>query len=107
MTDIDELDKLVADAPPDQVPYILGRLEQAKAMAWARLMALGPTPAAAADADELMTMEKAADYLKIDVETARAMGRAGTLPTVKLGERSVRVRIGALRNWVRYQERGK
>jgi excisionase family DNA binding protein len=97
------LQQIVNDTPDSELYLLLGGLDAAKATTMARLRLGHRAPEL--DPDVLVTMEDAAQYLKIDEDTARSMGRTGRLPTVKVGERGVRVRMGALREWVRSAEK--
>lgn len=110
----EELPAMAAEATADELPALIGALEAAKAVAWARLAATvqarGPRPvetaAPAAAPDRLLTMPEVAERLGITEHQAREMGRRGKLPTVRVGERRVRVRASALGDWVRHREIG-
>lgn len=110
----EELPALAAEATADELPALIGALEAAKAVAYARLVASaqvrGPRPveaaAPAAASDHLLTMPAVAENLGITEYNAREMGRRGELPTVRVGKRRVRVRASALAEWVRHREIG-
>jgi len=97
-----DLAAVVAAAQPEELPGLIGQLEAAKAAAWARLVAppSGPSPAD----DRLLTLPEAAKVLGITEHQAREMGRRGELPVIQVGERSVRIRAGALAEWMRRRE---
>src|SRR4029453_11277912 len=69
--------------------------------AWSRLAPPQTTPAA----DRLVGMEEVARLLGVPVAHARELGRRGELPVVNVG-RYVRVRTGALAEWMELRERG-
>ncbi len=109
----EQLPAIAAEATADELPALIGALEAAKAVAWARLAATaqarGPRPveaSAPAATDRLLTMPEVAEQLGITEHQAREMGRRGKLPTVRVGERRVRVRASALAEWVRVREFG-
>ncbi len=101
-----ELSRFVADTPRASLPVLIGALAHAQAVALARLL----TPPAGRpddDADTLLTMPEVARRLGVTEYQAREMGRRGELPTVTVGERLVRVRGGALSEWIRRRESGR
>ena len=109
MTRPEELPALAAATTAEELPALLGALEAAKAVAWARITAppRAAEPAAPAPApDRLLTMPDVAAQLGITEHQAREMGRRGKLPTVRVGERRVRVRASALADWVKRREIG-
>lgn len=96
------LPDLVRAAAPESLPQIIGALEIAKAAALARLTA--PPPLAAPVKEQLLTMPEVAARLGITEHQTREMGRRGDLPVVAVGDRFVRVRSGALDDWIRRRE---
>lgn len=99
----DELLTAVVAAAPGDLPAIIGDLECAKATAYARLAT--PVLANETDDDPLLRMPEVARRLSINLHQAREMGRRGELPVTTVGERFVRVRAGALNDWIRRRER--
>jgi excisionase family DNA binding protein len=103
----EDLERLIAQAPTEDLPRLIGDLEAAKAQAWARLaMPKFLAANAAAGEDHLLSMPEVAIRLGIKEHQAREMGRRGELPLVKVGERFVRVREAALADWIKARERG-
>ena len=98
-----DLGKFVAEARPEELPALIGELEAARARAWARLTMPAP---ARADADHLLDMEAVAAALAVPLAHARELGRRGELPIVHVG-RYVRVRAGALADWLALRENGR
>lgn len=98
-----DLDRMVTEAPDEDLPAIVGDLERAKALAYARM--LSPKAVVSGD-DDLLSMDAVAVELGVSEWNARELGRRGELPTVHVGERGVRVRRGALREYIRRNERG-
>jgi hypothetical protein len=52
-------------------------------------------------------MPQVADRLGVKEHQAREMGRRNELPVIVIGERFVRVRAGALEEWIRRRENGR
>ncbi len=102
----DEIRRLAAEADTSELPALVGVFAEAQALALARLTSRTSERRAAAD-DRLLTMPEVATRLGVKEHQAREMGRRGTLPTVTVGERFVRVRAGALEEWVRRRENGR
>jgi len=53
-------------------------------------------------AERLMNLSEAAEFLRIDPDTLRALTRRGRVPAMKIG-RQWRFDLGLLREWVRAQ----
>lgn len=102
---LDELRAIVQAAPVERLPELLGRIESVRVLGLARLTAPAQTPAPSAD-DPLLSLPEVAAILAVPVEHARELGRRGALPTVRVGERYVRVRRTALERFLRERERG-
>jgi excisionase family DNA binding protein len=100
--DLARLAAEVAEAPPAELPGLVGEFARLQALALARLTSPASAPAAA---DEMLTMPVVAERLGITEHQAREMGRRGDLPTVHMGERHVRVRASALAEWIEQRER--
>jgi len=91
----------ITAADPIDLPRAVGVLAEAQAIAHRRLV----TPQKQVDPDVLLKMSEVAARLGIDEETAREYGRRGELPTVLVGDRSVRVREASLGKYMRDRER--
>lgn len=104
----DELRGLLAGAPVGDLPELLGRLEAERLRGVARLTtpANGTQHAETSAPDRLLTLPEVAALLGVPVEHARELGRRGAIPTVRVGERYVRVRRSALDRFLRERERG-
>ena len=100
----DELMKGVESATPSELPGIIGTLAQVHALALVRLV----TPAVPRDGheDPLLSMPEVARRLGVPLAHARELGRRGELPVVHVG-RYVRVRAGALAEWMALRENGR
>jgi excisionase family DNA binding protein len=98
----DDLLAAVEAADTQALPVIIGDLESAKAAAYARLAT--PVLPREPTKDRLLTMPEVAEQLGVNVHQAREMGRRGELPVTQVGERFVRVRSGALTDWIRQRE---
>jgi excisionase family DNA binding protein len=57
--------------------------------------------------DHLLTMPEVAERLGVTEHQAREMGRRQQLPVITVGDRFVRVRAGALEEWIRLRENGR
>jgi len=101
-----DLLRLVAQVPLTELPTLVGVLALAQAVALARLTTRTQEDRVAAD-DRLLTMPEVAERLGVTEHQAREMGRRGELPTIPVGDRFVRVREGALMEWVRRRENGR
>ena len=98
-----DLGKFVDDARVDELPEVAAALELARVKLQLRLVAPAP---AKADADRLVDMEEVARVFGVPVAHARELGRRGELPIVHVG-RYVRVRAGALTEWMALRESGR
>lgn len=85
-----------------EAPELLALAGELQGRAWARL---SPAPAAP-EADRLVDMDEVARVLGVPVAHARELGRRGELPVVHVG-RYVRVRFGALAEWMALRENGR
>ena len=97
---------LACETPQPDLPRFLGMLAEAQAEALARLRqpeSNGPP----ADEERLADMPEVAKVLGIPEEHARELGRRGEIPTVRVGERYVRVRLSSLRQWIETNEGGR
>jgi len=97
---------LARETPQPNLPRLLGMLAEAQAEALARLRqpeSNGPP----ADEERLADMPEVAKVLGIPEEHARELGRRGEIPTVRVGERYVRVRLSSLRQWIETNEGGR
>jgi len=101
-----ELPRIVADSPCSALPA-LGALAHAQALSFARLLTATPERPDGDDPNALLAMPEVARRLGVTEHQAREMGRRGDLPTVTVGERLVRVRAGALVEWIRRRESGR
>ena len=106
MIPIPDLRSLVATAAPEDLPALVGALAQAQALALARLTT-GTNEDRHSAEDRLMAMPAVAERLGITEHQAREMGRRGELPVITVGGRFVRVRPGALEDWIRHRENGR
>ncbi len=105
------LEKAIMEASLHEAPRLLGDLERLKASLWARMMS---TPDArdgfsgttrAADGDQLLTVEEAAQ--KLGVPKDWVYRRAKKLPfTVRLGPRHLRFSLRGIEGFIR-QRRGR
>ena len=99
-----DLARLVDEAAQEELPEVAAALELARVKLQLRLVA--PAPAARTDEDRLVDMEEVARVLGVPVAHARELGRRGELPVVHVG-RYVRVRAGALVEWMALRENGR
>lgn len=104
MNDDSRFTNLVGTAPAHELPRLIGELEAAKAVAWARLASMGSPKGEASD--RLLSLPETARRLGVTEHQAREMGRRGELPVVHVGERHVRVSVRALEEWIRRQGNG-
>jgi predicted DNA-binding transcriptional regulator AlpA len=102
----DDLVRAVAEAEPGELPELVGALAQAQAVALARLTTRTSEDGPPAD-DRLLTMPEVAKRLGVTEHQAREMGRRLELPVMTVGDRFVRVRAGALDDWIRHRESGR
>jgi excisionase family DNA binding protein len=92
----------LADLAADQVPPLLGTLEQLRASLWARMLAAPAAIAREADVgaiDEILTVAHVADELKFTRSYVYEAIRRGDLTAVRKGK-YVRVRRSDLRAWI-------
>lgn len=50
--------------------------------------------------DKLLTIREVAEHLRISYNSAWLLVRAGKIPSVRVGERTVRVRVGDLKRYI-------
>jgi len=98
-----DLARLVDEAPLTELPALAGQLEAARVKLALRLVAPAP---ASSEGDRLVDMGEVARVLDVPVAHARELGRRGELPVVHVG-RYVRVRAGALAEWMALRENGR
>ncbi len=92
-----QLDNLVAGAPREDLPVLVGQLEAAKAAAWARLSVPAPATAVETKGDGNISAEEAARRLGVSRSWIYKNARA--LPfTVRIGRRLV-CSIPGLERW--------
>ena len=93
------LDGLIGEMSTDDLPVFLGDLERLKAAGWVRLFleppgatkAGRPDPAAGGAGERLLTVNAAAQRLSLRPARVYELIRRGELPSVRLGERQVRI----------------
>ena len=104
----DTLAEMIRDTPSEDLASLIGDLDGAKAKAWALLVsaAIWEKEPRIPNPDRLLKMPEVAHVLGITEHQAREMGRRGELPVIAVGERHVRVRAGALTEWITQRERG-
>lgn len=90
------LENTVQSASLADLPCLLGRLEQVKAVGWGRVFA---GPHNGAKETELLTAKEVAVKLKISEYRAYELVRHGDLQAVRLGK-SVRVKPSALAEYL-------
>jgi excisionase family DNA binding protein len=93
MTPIADLDKMIADSTPEQLPELIGLFATLHARAQLKLLT-GPAPVTR-DAEELLTMAEVAIRLSIPESRAYDLARQKKLPAVRIGK-YVRVSAQAL-----------
>jgi excisionase family DNA binding protein len=104
---VEEVRRLVSATPVTELPELLGQLEAERLRGLVRIHAPAgiPTTAQPEAEESLLTMGDVAARLGVSLEHARELGRRGELPTVRVGERYVRVRRAALEAFVAERER--
>jgi hypothetical protein len=104
---IPDFARLVAEAAPEELAALAGRLREAELLAEMRLRSTAPsTNASGHDVeDRVLSMRDVAGRLGVSLYTAREMGRRGELPVTTLGRR-VGVRDASLRRFLDMRERG-
>jgi len=103
-----ELNKYIEQAPPGELPGLIGRLEEFKARAWARLNqpAAGPvSPILTETVGGLVDIHEAARLL--GMSTSWLYRNASTFPfVVKLNGRNLRFNVNGMEKWLRDRARG-
>ncbi len=98
------LEQALVAARPEDAPALIGELERLKARLWARMTSAaasnGQPEARAEEPDRWLTPEEAAEFLGL---TVAQLNRRRSLPRRKLGHRTVRYSLSALK---RYLARG-
>lgn len=79
----DQVRVLPPSAP--ELPGVMGRLEEIRAVAQQRMLAPAPTPAAAPALDRLLTIPEAAERLGISKWTVEEKCRRREIPAVRIG----------------------
>jgi excisionase family DNA binding protein len=92
------LEAILDPADPTELLALSGELQ---GRAWSQLAPKAST----SEGDRLVDMDEVARVLGVPVAHARELGRRGELPVVNVG-RYVRVRAGALAEWMALRERG-
>jgi predicted DNA-binding transcriptional regulator AlpA len=98
-----DLVRLATESPPEELPALIGRLEAAKATAWARLVSpAAPNGSGRTDSDENLSAAATARRLGVSVEWVYRNARR--LPfSVRIGRR-VLFSAAGLERWNRQQK---
>ncbi len=86
--------------PPDEIPAILGKLEELRALLWRKMLTvpLPPVGSAGTPRSELMTVAEVAVALRFSRGHVYELVRSGQLGAIRNG-RTVRVPAEALADW--------
>lgn len=98
----EDLPAVVADARPEDLPALIGALEAAKAVAWARLAA-SAQQGQATRTEPLLSLPEVAAALGIPEDRAYDLAREGRLAVVTIGKYK-RVRESTLRSFIAASE---
>jgi excisionase family DNA binding protein len=93
---MESLGKHIEDASPAELPALIGKLEEARARAWARLnqpLARAPVGEHSVDHTADYTAEGLADHLNLTKGTVYRLYRAGTWPNAYKVGRTKGLRI--------------
>ena len=93
--------------PVGQIPARLAQLAALQSRLTARWLAEHdgqPPNDTGPSSEQLLSMKEVAGQLGVPVAYARALGRRGELPVVRLGPKYVRVRQSALDAWIAQRE---
>jgi excisionase family DNA binding protein len=96
--------QVAQEAPLEDLPRFVGALAEVQTRLQLRLATLANAGTGNREEDRLLTLPHVADVLGISEEHARELGRRGKLPTVRVGERYIRVRPEALHAWIEARE---
>jgi excisionase family DNA binding protein len=113
MSWIEEMDEQIAGATGQERVVLAGVLSARVSLLLAHMLQAGQASTREKDVDKdedevrLLDMPEVARRLGVPVAHARELGRRGEIPTVRIGERYVRVRLPALRDYLAAQEAGK
>lgn len=109
MTTFLDLRALVEQAPPEELPALLGKLAEAEAVVRVRLATV-PAPGDGREEDRLLTIREVAEVLGVPENYVFTLARQRKIPTVRppgldKGERTcspkyLRVRPSSLREWI-------
>jgi hypothetical protein len=78
------LKRYAAELPADELPALVGAMEEAKALAWSRLVRPEPRQPGA-DASSLLGAKAMADRLGVDASWVRDRARRGLIPCIRAG----------------------
>lgn len=98
----EQLPAIAAEATADELPALIGALEAAKAVAWARLAATAQQDQATRP-EPLLSLPEVAAALGIPEDRAYDLAREGLLPVVTIGKYK-RVRESTLRAFIAASE---
>jgi len=79
------LKQYAAELPADELPALVGELEAAKALAWARLTTLAPNPTPDSGTLDLLDAKAMAGRLRVPESWLREHARRGRIPCVYVG----------------------
>jgi excisionase family DNA binding protein len=102
-----ELNVLLRDLAPDEIPEVVALLATRLAAAWTILTAPSTNSVRIADgstSDRLLTAGEVSHVLGVPVTHVRELMRTGVLPVTRVGKKYVRVREDSLRRWALQQE---
>lgn len=103
----EELRHAISTVALAELPELLGVLEAERVRGLMRIghEAAPPSSSRVEDVQALLTMSEVAARLGVSLEHARELGRRLQLPTVRVGQRYVRVRRAALEAFIEQRER--
>jgi predicted DNA-binding transcriptional regulator AlpA len=95
--DLDDLARLVAEAPQEELPLVAGKLEEARARCWARLSS--PASPAPTVVEKNVSVEDAAT--RMGISKAYVYKQAKSLPFVRRIGRRVVCSSSGLDSWIK------
>ena len=99
-----QVDRLIEQAAPGELPALAAALSARAGTAAARLLEAPPEPRPAATNGYLLTVAELATRLKIAKARAYELIRQGNLPCIRVGVNQIRVSEATLTKWLAQRE---
>lgn len=99
-----QVDRLIEQAAPGDLPTLAAILSTRVGMAAARMLEAKHEPVASEENGSLLTVPETAKRLRLRTQRVYELIRQGELPHVRIGPNQIRVSLPALTRWLAQRE---